>query len=133
MYQYYLFNIDSEVIDFFKNNNSYLFSTLKTIYKSDFKNVNNNYLVLNDLVNEIPKVNLNLLLFNSYKNEDSYIKFRNKHIINDYFSKEHSELFLNNLFIKVLSTYSYPTFFNKLKNTGNWFICDFKNINYFWL
>ena len=133
MYQYYLFNIDNEVIDFFKHNNSYLFSTLNTIYKSDFKNINNNYLVLNDLVNEIPKVNLNLLLFNSFKNDDYYIKFKNKHIINDYFSKEHSELFLNNLYIKVSSSYEYPTFFKELKNTGNWFICDFKNINYFWL
>ena len=133
MYNYYLFNIDNELMPCLVNNKSYLFETLNRIYKTNLKNVNNNYLILSDMVLEIPKSQLNLSLFNRYKNDDTYIKYKNKHVINDYFSKEHSELSLNNLYIHIESTKTNPIFFNNFKDNGNWFVCDFKNFNYFWL
>ena len=133
MYKYYLFNIEKDTKVLFKNNAYYLFDTLNRIYKTDLRNVNYNYLVLSDLVNEIPKLKMNTYLFDYYKNNDFYLKFKDKHVINNVLSRENSELILNNLFVKIISSIDDPSFLKTLNGTGDWFVRDFNNLNYFWL
>ncbi len=133
MYKYYLFNIDQDLKKIFQNNNYYLFDTLKHVYNTNLKNLNYNFLILNDLVTEIPKLQMNTYLFDSYKDNDYYLKFKDRHVINNVLDHESTELILNNLFIKITTSAETPSFLKEISATGNWFVCDFNNCNYFWL
>ena len=71
---------------------------------------------------------MNTYLFNHYKNNDYYLKFKDRHVINNVLSKENTELILNNLFVKITSSIDDPSFLKTLNGIGDWFVCDFNNL-----
>lgn len=132
MREYYLFYINSDIKHIYFHESYQLFNTLKKIYNIKKESVVDGYLILRNLVDEIEKKKLNKIIFNDYRDSDYYIKFQNRHVINNYYNNEHTELIINNTYLKLISSENYPTFF-KYFNYDNVFVCDFNNKDYFWL
>ncbi len=131
---FYLFFINEEIYPFFKGNNTYyLYKQIKDIYHLPKSNLVNAYILLNNITNPINKRDVNIYLFDKLKKRDEYQKFQNRHLINNYYTKEESELIVNNSFIKIKSTKNNPEFFAYFNNKNNIFAIDFSTNDYFWL
>ena len=64
----------------------------------------------------------------------TYIKKDNNHIINNIYKDEVSILKAKRAYILINSNRSYTDFFNILATENkNYFVCDFKNKDYFFL
>ena len=76
---------------------------------------------------------LNTNIYEYYKNRHSYTKIHNTHMIYDYYTKEESKLIINNDYLLIKSTKQVPTFLKAITKKEYIFVCDFENIDYFWL
>ena len=72
-------------------------------------------------------------IYEYYKNRYTYTKINNTHIINDYYTEEKSKLVINPSYLLIRSTKQIPTFLRTITKKNNIFVCDFDNIDYFWL
>ena len=81
----------------------------------------------------INKKNLNKLLIDNNDDNLSYTCFKNTHIINDFINNESTKLVIGSSHIKVKSNSMYPSLFNTLKGIPYLFVCDFQNMDYFYL
>ena len=81
----------------------------------------------------IPRKNISKLIKDSNIEDLTYTTFRNAHMINDFLNNENTKLLINNSHIKIKSNTLYPRFFRNLEHIPNLFICDFINMDYFFL
>lgn len=133
MRTFYLFKIKQNYFNLTKDNPYNLYKALENIYyqrESDLTYTTNFFQQISDTFN---KVLLDTNLFEYYKNQYTYTKVNNTHMINDYYTKEKTKLIINKTYIYIKSTKEIPTFLKSINKKNNIFVCDFKNVDYFWL
>ena len=130
MKTFYIFKINKNYIALSKTSpdNMYL------LFKSISNHKKNDVIVAYDLLKEI-SLPINKDFFNEFiymklRYNDSYTKYRNIHMFNDYLNGETSKMNINNSHIKIKSNKSDNVFIHNLNNIDNLFLCDFKN-NYY--
>lgn len=133
MRTYYIFLIKKEVYNITKDSPDNLFRLLESIYLLDKKDLNVGFKTFDKICRVIPKKNLNKLIKDELSENLCYTCFKNIHIINDFLNNESSKLTLYNSHIKIKSNSLYPTFFRTIKSIPNLFVCDFINMDYFYL
>ena len=133
MRYFYIFNINKEFITLTKKHPYSLFKTFEEIYNLNKQELNYGISIYNNIINPFNKNEINNKIYNDYYLDDHYIKFKNIHTYNDYYSKENTKLTINNSYMLLITTSIKPIFFNKLNKYNNLFVCDFRNKDYFWL
>ena len=88
-------------------------------------------LKLEEIANPFNKIMLNEYIYNEYKYKYGYKRKDNIHYLN---TTDKSILRINNYNIKIETENNYSIFFNDINNyNNNLFVCDFENMDYFWL
>lgn len=133
MRKFYIFKINDEFYSLTKKCPYNLYKSLEQIYKLNKVNVNEAYNLFSSICLPFDKNKLNIKIFSQYQNNESYIKFNNVHILNDYFSKESSKLTVNKSHLILSTSMLNPSYFSILKSLNKVFVCDFQNVDYFYL
>lgn len=133
MRTFYLFKIKKNYTILTKDNPYNLYKAIESIYNLKQEEINTGYDFFNQIRDTFNKENLDNNIFEYYKNRYSYTKVNNTHIINDYYSDEKSKLIVNPSYLLIKSTKDLPTFLKAIRRKDNIFVCDFDNIDYFWL
>lgn len=133
MRKFYIFKINDEFYSLTKKCPYNLYKSLEQIYKLNKVNVNEAYNLFSSICLPFDKNKLNIKIFSQYQNNESYIKFNNVHILNDYFSKESSKLTVNKSHLILSTSILNPSYFSILKSLNKVFVCDFQNVDYFYL
>ena len=131
---YFIFSIKQEFVSLYKDNQSVLFSILKQIYNLDNYEVNFGYNLFNQLINIIEKNYLDRYLFLKLHQNIPYSKRGDVHIYNNLYKDEVSRLLIKKSFIRLEVNHQNSTFFDILREcNSNYFVCDFKYQDYFFL
>ena len=130
---YYIFLIKKEIYEITKNKPENLYKLLESIYLLNNDDVVLGYKMFDKVCEIIHKKNIHKLISETNNDNISYTCYRNAHMINDFLNNETTKLILNNSHIKIKSNSFYPTFFRNLENLPNLFVCDFINMDYFYL
>ncbi len=133
MRTFYIFKINKEFSNLLKNSPYNLFKTLEQIYYLNKSDLQTAFKMFETIAVPINKRELNIEIFNEFKNDENYTKFNNTHMINNYYTDEKSRLTIKNSHLILTSTNYVPTYFKILTKQNNLFVCDFKNQDYFWL
>lgn len=133
MRKYYLFKINKTYYNLTKDNPYTLYKAIESIYNLKPKDITYAYNFFNQIRDTFNKDYLNNNIYEYYKNRHSYTKVNNIHMIYDYYTKEESKLIINNNYLLIKSTKQLPTFLKSITRKENIFVCDFENIDYFWL
>lgn len=129
---FYIFNINNNFSDVYKNRSYKLYSMLKDIYltKEYDSNLVNNY--LRQISNLFDIGSVNKYLYNTLYENSNYYKKENNHIICN--NNECSKLIVSKVCLKIKTNQIYPDILKILANINdNLFVCDFINNKYFWL
>lgn len=130
---YYIFLIKKEVYEITKNKPENLYKLLESIYLLNNDDVVLGFKMFDKICKVIPKKNLNKLIKDTCIEDLTYTTVGNTHIINDFLNNETTKLIMNNSHIKIKSNTMYPTFFRTLESIPYLFVCDFVNMDYFYL
>lgn len=130
---YYIFLIKQEVYELTKKKPENLYKLLESIYLLNNDDVVLGYKMFDKICESITKKNIHKLINETNIDNLSYTCYRNAHMINDFLNNETTKLILNNSHIKIKSNSLYPSFFKNLENIPNLFVCDFINMDYFYL
>ena len=131
---YFIFDVKKEFINLYKGNERVLYHILRQIYYLEKEEVEYGYNLFNQLINKIPKQDLDRKIFIKYHQDIPYSKRGDTHYINNLYKDEVSRLTIKNSYIKLELEQKTSTFLNILPDfSNNYFICDFKNIDYFFL
>ncbi len=133
MRKFYIFKINKEFAILTKKLPYNLYKTLEELYYLDKKDFNLGLSIFERVAIPIDKLELNIYLFNLYRNNQFYTKFNNLHMIYNYYNDEKTKLIVNKAYMMLETTTSYPSFLKDLTEKTNYFVCDFKNKDYFWL
>lgn len=134
MRTFYIFKIKKHFAILTRNNPYSLFKTIEEIYKlkeSELKKTRNIFKYIQDTIDTD---NINIQIYNHYKNKYTYTKFKDIHTINNYYTKEKSRLTINKTYMLLRTNEQIPSFLKTLTNTKqDMFACDFENKDFFWL
>lgn len=130
---YYIFLIKKEIYEITKNKPENLYKLLESIYLLNNDDVVLGFKMFDKICRVIPKKNFNKLIRDTNIENLTYTCFGNTHTINDFLNNETTKLILNNSHIKIKSNTFYPCFFKDFENIPNLFVCDFINMDYFYL
>ena len=133
MRTFYIFKINNEFATLTKNCPYNLFKSMEQIYYADKNDVSTAYNIYEQIILPLNKMKINLDLFSQYKEDDHYTKFRDTHMINNFYNDEQTKLIVNSSYMVLKSTKSSPTFLDDLRELEILFVCDFENKDYFWL
>ena len=133
MRTFYLFKIKTNYSILTKNNPYNLYKTLKEIYHLKKDEIKIAYDLFSQIRDTFNKELLDNNIYEYYKSKYTYTKINNTHIINDYYTDEKSKLTINPTYLLIRSTKQIPTFLRTITKKNNIFVCDFDNIDYFWL
>lgn len=133
MRTFYLFKIKKDYYNNYKNSPYKIYKTLENIYLLDNKNVLIGMNLMKELINPFVVNNLNLKFKEIYFNNINYTNYLNTHIYNDFYTNEKTKIYLNTTFLKIKSNKDFPVFLKDLKTQEYIFVCDFMNIDYFFL
>lgn len=131
MRTYYIFNVNKYYSYMYKDKPFKMYKIFEEIYYSRDYNSIKAYHVLEEIANPFNKIMLNEYIYNKYKYKYGYKRKDNIHYLN---TTDKSILRINNYNIKIETENNYSIFFNDINNyNNNLFVCDFKNMDYFWL
>ena len=133
MRKYYLFKINKTYYNLTRHNPYNLYKTIESIYHVKEQDLKYYYNIFTSIRETFNKDYLNTNIYEYYKNRHSYTKVNNTHMIYDYYSKEESKLTINTNYLLIKSTKQLPTFLKAITKKEYIFVCDFENIDYFWL
>lgn len=133
MRTFYLFKIKTNYSILTKNNPYNLYKTLEEIYHLKKDEIKIAYDLFSQIRDTFNKELLDNNIYEYYKSKYTYTKINNTHIINDYYTDEKSKLTINPTYLLIRSTKQIPTFLRTITKKNNIFVCDFDNIDYFWL
>ncbi len=134
MRRYYVFRIRKEFVKLYKENPVHLFDNLRRIFYSDKKYLQYNFNLYNQIAEKLDKDQLDRYLYIKLHNKMFYIKKEEQHVINNLYKDEVSILEVKNSYIVIEVNNNYSMFFEFLNNYyPDYFVCDFHNIDYFWL
>lgn len=131
---YFIFDVKEQFISLYQNNYRVLYNILRQIYYLDREEVNYAYTLFRQLVNTIDKNTIDRDIFLKLHRDIPYSKRGNVHYINNLYKDEVSRLTINKSYIRLETEQLNSSFFEVLKKySSNYFVCDFKNYNYFFL
>ena len=131
---YFIFDIKKEFVSLYHENEKVLFDILRQIYYLDSSEITYGYTLLNQLINKINKNYIDQKIYIKYHQYIPYSKKNMTHYINNMYRDEISRLVVKNSYIKLEQEKTNSTFFEVLKNySNNYFACDFKNKDFFFL
>ena len=131
---YYVFNIKSEIIDLYQDKSSSLYKILENIYYLHEEDANYGFSLFKELTNKNKIDELNNLLYIKFHKDLVYSKIDNEHIINDLYHDEVSVLKIKKSHLIVESNKSMSSFFKLLLDYNrNYFVCDFKDKDFFFI
>lgn len=131
---YFIFDVKEQFISLYQNNYRVLYNILRQIYYLDREEVNYAYTLFRQLVNTIDKNTIDRDIFLKLHRDIPYSKRGNVHYINNLYKDEVSRLTIKKRYIRLETEQLNSSFFEVLKKySSNYFVCDFKNYNYFFL
>ena len=131
MRTYYIFNVNKYYSYMYKDKPFKMYKIFEEIYYSKDYDSIKTYHVLEEIANPFNKIMLNEYIYFEYKLKYGYKRKDNLHYLN---TTEKSILRINNYNIKIETEGNYSEFFNEISNyNNNLFVCDFENMDYFWL
>ena len=131
MRTYYIFNVNKYYNYMYKDKPFKMYKIFEEIYYSKDYDSIKTYHVLEEIANPFNKIMLNEYIYFEYKLKYGYKRKDNLHYLN---TTEKSVLRINNYNIKIETEGNYSEFFNEISNYNNKiFVCDFENMDYFWL
>lgn len=131
---YFIFDVKEQFISLYQNNYRVLYNILRQIYYLDREEVNYAYTLFRQLVNTIDKNTIDRDIFLKLHRDIPYSKRGNVHYINNLYKDEVSRLTIKKSYIRLETEQLNSSFFEVLKKySSNYFVCDFKNYNYFFL
>ena len=131
---YFIFDVKEQFISLYQNNYRVLYNILRQIYYLDREEVNYAYTLFRQLVNTIDKNTIDRDIFLKLHRDIPYSKRGNVHYINNLYKDEVSRLTIKRSYIRLETEQLNSSFFEVLKKySSNYFVCDFKNYNYFFL
>lgn len=133
MRTFYLFKIKDYYTNLTKESPYNLYKAIESIYYLKKEEITTAFNLFTQIRDTFNKEYLNNNIFEYYKNRYDYTKVNDTHMIYNYYSKEKSKLIINNTFLYIKSTKDTPTFLRAINHKENIFVCDFDNIDYFWL
>lgn len=131
MRTYYIFNVNKYYSYMYKDNPFKMYKIFEEIYYSrDYDSIKT-YHILEEIANPFNKIMLNEYIYFEYKLKYGYKRKDNIHYLS---TTEKTTLRINNYNIKLETESNYSVFFNDISNyNNNLFVCDFENMDYFWL
>ncbi len=131
MRTYYIFNVNKYYSYMYKDNPFKMYKIFEEIYYSrDYDSVKT-YHILEEIANPFNKIMLNEYIYFEYKLKYGYKRKDNIHYLS---TTERTTLRINNYNIKLETESNYSVFFYDISNyNNNLFVCDFENMDYFWL
>lgn len=133
MRTFYIFNINKEFITLTERNPYTLYKTMESLYYLKNDDLDLGYSMFKEIIKTFDKNSLNNYFFKTYKDDEHYTKYSNRHMLNNFYTDEQSKLIINKTFLVLKTTKVKPTFFKDLGKLNSLFVCDFKNKDYFWL
>jgi hypothetical protein len=134
MRRFYIFSVRDELMGLYKDDPSNLYKILNSIYNMNESDLTYAYNLFKQLCMSIDNLTINNRLYLKMHNDLVYTKFDNEHIINNLYKDEVSILKVKKSHLVLDSNSSYSSFFSFLnQNNANYFICDFKTGDYFFL
>ena len=130
---YYIFTIKKETYETTKKNPESLYKILESIKNLKKEDANIGFKMFDHMCSKVDKKNINKLLRDTNLDNLSYMTFNYTHTINDFLNNESTKLELYNSYIKITSNAMYPSFFRSLFSVPYLFVCDFNNMDYFFL
>ena len=111
-----------------------MYEILKQIYCLNKKDLNYAIQVFSSLTDKIDRDYLNRKMYLKYHKEMVYTKTEKEHIINNLYKDEVSVLTVKNSYLLITTNQNNTSFFQILDQyASDFFICDFSNMDYFWL
>lgn len=134
MRRFYIFSIREELMSLYDDSPSNLYKILKSIYGMKDEEITYAYHLFKQICKGIDYLEINNKLYLQMHNDLVYTKIGNEHIINNLYKDEVSILKIKKSHMLLDSNSSYSSFFKFLNsNNKNYFICDFKTNDYFFL
>lgn len=133
MRMFYIFRINEEIFKLTKNKPENIYHFLEEIYLMNDNEKEKGKLLLENISLKFNKENINSLLKEIYRDNINYTCYDNIHTYNDFMKDEQTKIYVYNTYIKIKSNVNNPIFLNDIKNIKNLFVCDFINMDYFWL
>lgn len=131
---YFIFDIKKEFKSLYKGNERVLYNILKQIYYLEKNEVEYGYNLFNQLINKINKNDLDRKIFIKYHQDIPYSKRNQTHYINNLYKDEISRLTIKSSYMRLEVENNSKAFFKILSDfSENYFVCDFKNHEYFFL
>ncbi len=131
---YFVFEIKQEFVNLYLDNSRILFNILRNIYFLEREEVEFGYSLFKQIINPIDKKRIDRDIFLKYHQDIPYSKRGNVHYINNLYRTEVSRLIVKNSYIRVEVEQEKTSFFDILREySDNYFVCDFKNYDFFFL
>lgn len=134
MKEYYVFEVKKEFINLYREKTSELFYIYNRIYNMKEVDKMYGYNLFDQISKFHSKKNINDYIYDIYKDKITYAFTEDEHVINNLFSGEISILKVKNSCLKIETNTDDCSFFKDLKAyNNNFFVCSFKEQEYFFL
>ena len=131
---YFIFDVKNEFVSLYQGNERVLYNILRQIYYLDKTEVEYGYHLFRQLINPIPKAQIDRALFLKFHQDIPYSKRGNVHFINNLYRDEISRLIVKTSYIRLELEQEMSSFFTILKEfSSNYFVCCFSHSEYFFL
>lgn len=131
---FYIFNLKSEFRYLYQDHPYSLFQMLKKIYSLEEKELLYGKSLFCQLIHSFDKEKLDSDLFIKLHQEMPYSKKENIHYMNNLYKNEVSRLEIKKTYMRLEIENQSSTFFDIIKELDlNLFVCDFKNLDYFFI
>lgn len=131
---YFIFDIKDEFVNLYRDNERVLFNILRQIYYLEKEDIIYASNLFSQLVNRIDKDELDRYLFLKLHQNIPYSKRGDIHFYNNLYKDEISKLIVKRSYIKLETEQVSSSFFEILSSyKNNYFICEFKYQDYFFL
>ena len=130
---YYIFNVKDDIAKLYQDNPSSLYKILENIYYMHEEEVNYGFNIFKQLTNKIKVRELDNEIYIKLHKDLIYSKIDGEHVINDLYHDEVSILKVKSSHILLKSNKNYASFFKILSIYHNYFVCDFKEKDFFFV
>lgn len=131
---YFIFDIKKEFVNLYLDNSTILFNILRNIYFLEREEAEFGYSLFRQIINPIDKAIIDRKIFLKCHQDIPYSKRSNIHYINNLYKDEISRLIVKKSYIRLEMEHNKSSFFDILREfSDNYFVCDFKNFDYFFL
>lgn len=131
---FYVFNIKNDYYEVYKDTPSVLYNFFKDLYHFKKEDLEYGSNLFNQIATRFDKELLDKRLFIMLHNKMKYTKRRDEHIINNLYKGEVSVMKIKRSYIIINSNKNCTEFLDFLSmESGNIFVCDFINHDYFFV